>query len=65
MFLTTALLDLSGIQEKIIRWASDEKWSYGTIDDSKFHLLFKVVIDGPNAVFVGVEKGIDRITIHY
>jgi hypothetical protein len=59
------LPDLSEIQEKITQWVSDEKWSHDTVDDPKFHFLYKVVIDGQNAVFVGMEKGIDRITIHY
>ncbi|MBA3750784.1 MAG: DUF2299 family protein [Nitrosopumilus sp.] len=52
------------IKEKITKWIVDENWSYNIIDDPNFYFLCNIV-DDQNIVYVGIEKRIDRITIHY
>ena len=52
------------IEDKIKRWIVAERWSYEIVNDPNFHFLCSIS-DGQNIVFVGIEKKIDRITIHY
>ncbi len=55
----------SEIEEKIKRWIAAEKWSYEIVNDPSFHFLCSIS-DGQNdIVFVGIEKTVDRVTIHY
>ncbi len=52
------------IKEKVIKWITDENWSYNIVNDPNFYFLCKVSSD-QNIVHIGIEKRIDRITIHY
>ncbi len=54
----------SEIEDKIKRWIVAEQWSYEIVKDPNFHFLCSIS-DGQNIVFVGIEKRIDSITIHY